>query len=114
MCAVFAGWHDRAMPILPVKLFDAEIYCCGQDHEAKIGEVWRCPVNFHARWWQEADVPEPGWSVVARGLVRAQGTLKVASERAPRPLMDLGACTVGFSERTTAAAVTAEGTVIGD
>ena len=101
------------MPILPISLSSAEIYCCGADHEAVIGKAWRCPVEFEVMWWQEAEVDKPHWSVVDRGLVQAQGRLRMASERARRPLFDLGACTVGFSKATAAEAVTAEGVMIG-
>src|SRR3954471_3739445 len=37
----------------------------------------------------------------------------MASERARRPLLDLGACTVGFSKATLAEAIAAEGVMIG-
>jgi hypothetical protein len=101
------------MPILPITVPSSEIYCCGADHEAVIGEVWRCPVEFEAVWWQAAEVHTPGWSLVERGLVRAQGRLRMASEHALHPLLDLGACTVGFTKTTLANAVKAEGVMLG-
>ncbi len=51
------------MHILPVTLLEMDIYCCGDDHEAVIGERWQCPVIFGAMFWEEATVDEPHDSI---------------------------------------------------
>jgi hypothetical protein len=77
------------MTVLPVRLEQWQLQCCGVDYQARIGRRWAAPLIFYPDEWAGAEVVTPGWSILPDHRISARRLRLIELLRTDRAKSDV-------------------------
>jgi hypothetical protein len=96
------------VPILPVWLESWQLGCCGDDHEARVGQDWSGWLVIRPDAYEHG-AGDVGWRNLPHGRIAFVAlVVRPKNPRRARPVLDLGSCKVGLPF-----GIDAEGTIAG-
>jgi hypothetical protein len=108
--------NQRRSNILPIVMEGWQIGCCGEDHEAVVGQLWACPVILYATEVQPSEEVAPIWTNLENHQVAARGYVHPSEHASSggHSLLELGPCLIGLGAVVDGSCVTAEGMIIAE